>query len=146
MQDMEFTVQNGKLWMLQTRNGKRTGLAALKVAVDMVREGLITKEEAVTRVEPGHLDQLLHPMFDKSAKREPIANGLPASPGAAVGQIVFSAADAEAAARQLRLRCRTVRWGGWKHPLCTQGGKRLCDRDGYARLCRTDHDADRCLQ
>ena len=96
MQDMEFTVQNGKLWMLQTRNGKRTGLAALKVAVDMVREGLITKEEAVTRVEPGHLDQLLHPMFDKSAKRSPIATGLPASPGAAVGQIVFSAADAEA--------------------------------------------------
>jgi len=71
-------------------------LAALKVAVDMVREGLITKEEAVTRVEPGHLDQLLHPMFDKSAKRSPIATGLPASPGAAVGQIVFSAADAEA--------------------------------------------------
>jgi len=97
MQDMEFTVQNGKLWMLQTRNGKRTGLAALKVAVDMVREGLITKEEAVTRVEPGHLDQLLHPMFDKSAKRSPIATGLPASPGAAVGQIVFSAADAEQA-------------------------------------------------
>ena len=96
MQDMEFTVQNGKLWMLQTRNGKRTGLAALKVAVDMVREGLIIKEEAVTRVEPGHLDQLLHPMFDKSAKREVIATGLPASPGAAVGQIVFSAADAEA--------------------------------------------------
>ncbi len=98
MQDMEFTVQNGKLWMLQTRNGKRTGLAALKVAVDMVREGLITKEEAVTRVEPGHLDQLLHPMFDKSAKRDVMATGLPASPGAAVGQIVFSAADAEKAA------------------------------------------------
>ena len=98
MQDMEFTVQNGKLWMLQTRNGKRTGLAALKVAVDMVHEGLITKEQAVTRVEPGHLDQLLHPMFDKSAKREVLSTGLPASPGAAVGQIVFSAADAEAAA------------------------------------------------
>jgi pyruvate,orthophosphate dikinase len=100
MQDMEFTVENGKLWMLQTRNGKRTGLAALKVAVDMVHEGLITKEEAVTRVEPGHLDQLLHPMFDKSAKREVIATGLPASPGAAVGQIVFSAADAEAQAAE----------------------------------------------
>ena len=98
MQDMEFTVQNGKLWMLQTRNGKRTGLAALKVAVDMVHEGLITKEQAVTRVEPGHLDQLLHPMFDKSAKRNVLSSGLPASPGAAVGQIVFSAADAEAAA------------------------------------------------
>ena len=98
MQDMEFTVQDGKLFMLQTRNGKRTGLAALKVAVDMVHEGLITKEEAVTRVEPGHLDQLLHPMFDKSAKRDVLATGLPASPGAAVGQIVFSAADAEKAA------------------------------------------------
>ena len=95
MQDMEFTVQDGKLFMLQTRNGKRTGLAALKVAVDMVHEGLITREEAVTRVEPGHLDQLLHPMFDKSAKRDVMAQGLPASPGAAVGQIVFSAADAE---------------------------------------------------
>ncbi|MBP5160736.1 MAG: pyruvate, phosphate dikinase [Alphaproteobacteria bacterium] len=100
MQDMEFTVQDGKLFMLQTRNGKRTGLAALKVAVDMVHEGLITKEEAVTRVEPGHLDQLLHPMFDKSAKRDVIATGLPASPGAAVGQIVFSAADAEKAASE----------------------------------------------
>ena len=100
MQDMEFTVQDGKLFMLQTRNGKRTGLAALKVAVDMVHEGLITKEEAVTRVEPGHLDQLLHPMFDKSAKRDVIATGLPASPGAAVGQIVFSAADAEAQAAE----------------------------------------------
>lgn len=97
---MEFTVQDGKLFMLQTRNGKRTGLAALKVAVDMVHEGLITKEEAVTRVEPGHLDQLLHPMFDKSAKRDVIATGLPASPGAAVGQIVFSAADAEKAASE----------------------------------------------
>ena len=95
MQDMEFTVENGKLFMLQTRNGKRTGLAALKVAVDMVHEGLITKKEAVTRVEPGHLDQLLHPMFDKSAKRDVMAQGLPASPGAAVGQIVFNAADAE---------------------------------------------------
>ncbi|MBP5534423.1 MAG: pyruvate, phosphate dikinase [Alphaproteobacteria bacterium] len=95
MQDMEFTVENGKLFMLQTRNGKRTGLAALKVAVDMVHEGLITKREAVTRVEPGHLDQLLHPMFDKSAQRDVMAQGLPASPGAAVGQIVFNAADAE---------------------------------------------------
>ncbi len=75
MQDMEFTVENGKLFMLQTRNGKRTGLAALKVAVDMVHEGLITKEEAVMRVEPGHLDQLLHPMFDRSEKREVIAGG-----------------------------------------------------------------------
>ena len=98
MQDMEFTIQDGKLWMLQTRNGKRTGPAALKIAVDMVREGLLTKREAVLRVEPAQLDQLLHPMFDKNAKREVIANGLPASPGAAVGEIVFNAKDAEAAA------------------------------------------------
>ncbi|MGN1091691.1 MAG: putative PEP-binding protein, partial [Alphaproteobacteria bacterium] len=89
---------DGKLWMLQTRNGKRTGPAALKIAVDMVREGLLTKREAVLRVEPAQLDQLLHPMFDKNAKREVIANGLPASPGAAVGEIVFNAKDAEAAA------------------------------------------------
>ena len=98
MQDMEFTIQDGKLWMLQTRNGKRTGPAALKIAVDMVREGLLTKREAVLRVEPAQLDQLLHPMFDKNAKREVIATGLPASPGAAVGEIVFNAKDAEAAA------------------------------------------------
>ena len=98
MQDMEFTIQDGKLWMLQTRNGKRTGPAALKIAVDMVREGLLTKKEAVLRVEPAQLDQLLHPMFDKSAKREVIATGLPASPGAAVGQIVFNAKDAETVA------------------------------------------------
>lgn len=102
MQDMEFTVENGKLYMLQTRNGKRTGAAALKVAVDMVHEGLITKEEAVTRVEPGHLDQLLHPMFDKHAKRDVLTMGLPASPGAAVGQIVFSAEDAEKASSEGR--------------------------------------------
>ena len=98
MQDMEFTIQDGKLWMLQTRNGKRTGPAALKIAVDMVREGLLTKREAILRVEPAQLDQLLHPMFDKNATREVIATGLPASPGAAVGEIVFNAKDAEAAA------------------------------------------------
>ncbi len=100
MQDMEFTIQDGKLWMLQTRNGKRTGTAALKIAVDMVREGLIDKRTAVMRVEAGQLDQLLHPMFDKKAKREAFARGLPASPGAAVGQIVFSAEDAEKAVHE----------------------------------------------
>ena len=97
MQDMEFTIQDGKLWMLQTRNGKRTGTAALRIAVEMVREGLIDKKTAITRVEAGQLDQLLHPMFDKNAKKEVITMGLPASPGAAVGQIVFSAEDAEKA-------------------------------------------------
>ncbi len=100
MQDMEFTIQDGKLWMLQTRNGKRTGTAALRIAVEMVKEGLIDKKTAIMRVEAGQLDQLLHPMFSKNATKNVIARGLPASPGAAVGQVVFSAADAEAWAEQ----------------------------------------------
>ncbi len=95
VQDMEFTVERGKLWMLQTRNGKRTARAALRIAVDMASEGLITHEEAITRVEPSALDQLLHPTIDPSAKRKPIATGLPASPGAASGEIVFTADEAE---------------------------------------------------
>jgi pyruvate,orthophosphate dikinase len=94
MQDIEFTIQQGKLWMLQTRNGKRTGPAAVKIAVDMVNEKLIDKKEAVMRVEPEQLDQLLHPSIDPKAKREIVAKGLPASPGAAVGQVVFTADDA----------------------------------------------------
>ena len=96
MQDLEFTVERGKLWMLQTRNGKRTARAALRLAVDLANEGLITREEAISRVEPSALDQLLHPTIDPNAKREPIATGLPASPGAASGEIVFSADEAEA--------------------------------------------------
>jgi pyruvate,orthophosphate dikinase len=95
MQDMEFTVERGKLWMLQTRNGKRTGRAALRLAVDMADEGLITREEAIGRVEPMTLDQLLHPTIDPNHKGTPIAVGLPASPGAASGEIVFSADEAE---------------------------------------------------
>ena len=93
MQDMEFTIENGKLFMLQTRNGKRTAQAALKVAVDMVEEGMLTKEEAILKVEPKQLDQLLHPMFDAESlkKGKVIANGLAASPGAACGKIYFSA-------------------------------------------------------
>ena len=95
MQDFEFTIQDSKLYMLQTRNGKRTGLAAVRVAIDMVREGLITQEEAVMRVEPNQLYDFLVPRLDeKDAKIEVLATGLPASPGAAVGQIVFSAEDA----------------------------------------------------
>jgi pyruvate,orthophosphate dikinase len=100
MQDIEFTVQKGKLYMLQTRNGKRTAAAAVKVAVDMVNEKLITKDEAVLRVEPSSLDQLLHPMLDPKAKKEIIAKGLPASPGAATGKVVFNADDAEAWAKR----------------------------------------------
>jgi pyruvate,orthophosphate dikinase len=100
MQDFEFTIQEGKLYMLQTRNGKRTGPAALHIAVDMVDEGLITKEEAILRVDPQQLDQLLHPILEPASKKnlKKIATGLPASPGAAVGRIVFTADDAVAAA------------------------------------------------
>ncbi len=96
MQDMEFTIQSKVLYILQTRNGKRTAEAAVKVAVDMVNEKLITKKEAVNRVTPEQLDRLLHPHFDPKAKRNVIAKGLPASPGAAVGQVVFNADTAEA--------------------------------------------------
>ena len=95
MQDLEFTVENGKLWMLQTRSGKRTAKAALKVAVDMASEGLITEEEAVARIEPGALDQLLHPTIDPDAERDVLATGLPASPGAASGEVVFTSEEAE---------------------------------------------------
>ena len=97
MQDLEFTIERGKLFILQTRNGKRTAQAALKIAVDLVNEGLITKEEAVMQVDPKQLDALLHPTFDPDAlkKASPIAKGLPASPGAATGRIYFTAEDAK---------------------------------------------------
>ncbi|MDQ1254984.1 MAG: pyruvate, orthophosphate dikinase [Euryarchaeota archaeon] len=98
MQDIEFTIQEGKLYMLQTRTGKRTAAAAVKVATDMVAEGLIDKETAVTRVKAEHIDLLLHPRIDPKAKLEVIAKGLPASPGAAVGKVVFTAEAAEAMA------------------------------------------------
>ena len=109
MCDIEFTIEQGKLFMLQTRVGKRTAAAALHIAIEMEREGLITKEEAVRRVNPEQLDQLLHPQFDKNAKYDVIAKGLNASPGAAVGEAVFSAADAVAAAEAGR-KCVLVRW------------------------------------
>ena len=95
MQDLEFTVEQDKLWMLQTRSGKRTAKAALRIAVELANEGLISRKEAVTRVDPAALDQLLHPTIDPNAERKVIATGLPASPGAAAGEIVFSADDAE---------------------------------------------------
>jgi pyruvate,orthophosphate dikinase len=94
MQDMEFTVERGKLWMLQTRSGKRTAKAALRIAVELANEGLISKKDAVSRIDPASLDQLLHPTIDPSAKRDVIATGLPASPGAASGEIVFSSDEA----------------------------------------------------
>jgi pyruvate,orthophosphate dikinase len=95
MQDLEFTVEQGKLWMLQTRGGKRTAKAALRIAVELAQEKLISKEEAVTRIDPAALDQLLHPTIDPDAERKVIATGLPASPGAACGEIVFSSEEAE---------------------------------------------------
>ena len=95
MQDIEFTVQRGTLYMLQTRGGKRSAGAAIRIAAEMVAEGLISKEEAVARIEPGSLDQLLHPTLDPNAERQIVARGLPASPGAASGKIVFSADEAE---------------------------------------------------
>ncbi len=96
MQDLEFTIERGRLWMLQTRTGKRTGRAAIRMAVDMANEGLISREEAVRRVAPEQLDQLLHPIVDPSAEPTVLAAGLPASPGAASGKVVFDADDAEA--------------------------------------------------
>lgn len=102
MQDLEFTIEEGKLWMLQTRSGKRTTKAALKIATDMANEGLITKQEAVMRIDPMALDQLLHPTIDPSAKRNIVAKGLPASPGAASGEIVFTSDEAQEAKAQGR--------------------------------------------
>jgi pyruvate,orthophosphate dikinase len=98
MQDIEFTVQRGKLWMLQTRSGKRSGRAMVKIAVDLVKEGMIDEESALLRIDPVKLEELLHPMIDPSAERKVIAKGLPASPGAAIGKVVFTASDAEARA------------------------------------------------
>lgn len=102
MQDIEFTIQEGKLWMLQTRNGKRTGPAMVNIALDMIKEGMISEKEAVLRVEPQKLDELLHPVFDKAAIKSAhvLAKGLPASPGAATGQVVFFADEAEAWAKE----------------------------------------------
>src|SRR6187549_2995396 len=94
MQDLEFTVEQGKLWMLQTRSGKRTAKAALRIAVELANEGLISKNDAILRIDPLTLDQLLHPTIDPRAHRRVIATGLPASPGAASGEIVFSPDEA----------------------------------------------------
>ena len=104
MQDLEFTIQNGKLWLLQTRNGKRTGAAMVKIAMDLLRAGVIDEKTALARMEPQKLDELLHPVFDKTSLKsaKTVAKGLPASPGAATGQIVFFADDAEAWAERKR--------------------------------------------
>ncbi|WP_113554612.1 pyruvate, phosphate dikinase [Hyphomicrobiales bacterium] len=102
MQDLEFTIERGTLWMLQTRSGKRTAKAALKVAVDMAEEGLISEQEAVARIDPASLDQLLHPTIDPHARRDIIGSGLPASPGAATGEIVFTSEEAVQADKEGR--------------------------------------------
>jgi pyruvate, orthophosphate dikinase len=109
MQDLEFTIQEGKLWLLQTRNGKRTGAAMVKMAVDMLREGMINEKEALLRVEPNKLDELLHPVFDKTAliSAKTMAKGLPASPGAATGQVVFFADEAEKFETSILVRIET---------------------------------------
>ena len=109
MQDIEFTIQNNKLWMLQTRNGKRTAAAAVKIAVDMVKEKRISEQEALKRIDPLSLDQLLHPTLDPKAKRTVLAKGLPASPGAASGKVVFTAEDAEAMAHDHKEKVILVR-------------------------------------
>jgi pyruvate, orthophosphate dikinase len=108
MQDLEFTIERGKLWMLQTRNGKRTAKAALRIAVDLANEGLISQDEAVKRVDPASLDQLLHPTIDPKANRQQFSTGLPASPGAATGEIVFTSEEAEEAKKAKR-KCILVR-------------------------------------
>ena len=161
MQDMEFTIENGKLYMLQTRNGKRTAAAALKIAVDLVDEGMITEEEAVLRVEPKQLDSLLHPMFDTKALKaaKPIGTGLAASPGAACGQVVFTAEDATKWAEKghkvilVRLETSpediegmvssqgilTVRGGMTSHAAVVARGMGTCCVSGCSEIKMRDH-------
>ncbi|MBO6950233.1 MAG: pyruvate, phosphate dikinase, partial [Rhodospirillales bacterium] len=109
MQDMEFTIQQGKLWILQTRNGKRTGAAMVKIAMDLLKEGLIDEKTALKRIEPNKLNELLHPVFDPEALNEAdvIAQGLPASPGAATGQIIFFADEASKFKNSILVRVET---------------------------------------
>ena len=164
MQDMEYTIENGKLYMLQTRNGKRTAAAALKIAVDLVDEGMITEKEAVMRVEPKQLDSLLHPMFDPAAlkKATPIGEGLAASPGAACGQIVFTAEDAKTWAghghRVVLVRLETspediegmvasqgiltVRGGMTSHAAVVARGMGTCCVSGCSEIKMRDHEFD----
>ncbi|MBQ4253364.1 MAG: pyruvate, phosphate dikinase, partial [Erysipelotrichaceae bacterium] len=161
MQDMEFTIEKGKLFMLQTRNGKRTGSAALQIACDLYDEGMLTKEEAIMKVEPQQLDTLLHPQFDAAALKnaEVVARGLAASPGAACGQIVFNAADAIAWAKQgkkvilVRLETSpediegmnsaqgvlTVRGGMTSHAAVVARGMGICCVSGCGDIIIGDH-------
>ena len=162
MQDMEFTIQEGRLFMLQTRNGKRTGAAAIKIACDMFDEGMITKEEAILRVEPKQLDDLLHPQFDSEElkKAEVVAKGLAASPGAACGQVVFTAAEAIEWKKQgkktilVRLETSpediegmhssegilTVRGGMTSHAAVVARGMGACCVSGCGEIVMGDHE------
>ncbi len=162
MQDMEYTIENGKLYMLQTRNGKRTAAAALKIAVDLVDEGMITEREAVLRVEPKQLDSLLHPTFDAKALKaaKPIGEGLAASPGAACGQVVFTAEDAKRWAEHghrvvlVRLETSpediegmvasqgilTVRGGMTSHAAVVARGMGTCCVSGCSEIKMRDHE------
>src|SRR5438046_2892313 len=138
VQDFEFTVEEGRLFMLQTRRAARTGIAALRIAVDMVEEGLLTKREAIERVEPDHLDQVLHPVLDPAARRrhERIATGLPASPGAAAGAIVFT--SEEAARRGARERVILLRVRANADVPRDAKIARQLGAEGIG-LCRTEH-------
>ena len=167
MQDLEFTVERGKLWMLQTRNGKRTAKAALRCAVEMANDGLISREDAVSRIEPSALDQLLHPMLDPKGKPAALATGLPASPGAASGEIVFSADEAQAlrqaGRKSILVRVETSAGGhsrharrrgrrdhARRHDLARRGRRarhgqalRLRRQRDPHRLCQADHERGR---
>ncbi|TES92765.1 MAG: pyruvate, phosphate dikinase [Candidatus Cloacimonadota bacterium] len=138
VQDLEFTIENGKLYILQTRTGKRTALSAVKIAVDMMKEGLITREEAVARVAPEHLDQLLHPMLDPKAKFKVVAKGLPASPGAASGKVVFSSEKAMALLKDKKEQLILVRLETSPEDV---GGMNVCQGILTARGGMTSHAA-----
>jgi len=138
IQDIEFTIENGKLYLLQTRTGKRTALSAVKIAIDMANEGLINREEAVARVEPRHLDQLLHPMIDPNAKFTVLAKGLPASPGAASGKVVFSAEQAMNIVKEKKEKLILVRLETSPEDV---GGMNVCEGVLTARGGMTSHAA-----
>jgi len=138
VQDLEFTIEGGKLYLLQTRTGKRTAMSAVKIAIDMEKEGLISKEEAVARVAPEHLDQLLHPMLDPSAKFNVEAKGLPASPGAASGKVVFTSEEAKAITKDKKENLVLVRMETSPEDV---GGMKVCQGILTARGGMTSHAA-----
>ncbi len=138
VQDLEFTVEDGKLYLLQTRTGKRTAISAVKIAVEMEKEGLINKEEAVARVAPEHLDQLLHPMLDPKSKPDIVAKGLPASPGAASGKVIFTSEEAKAIMKDKKEKLVLVRMETSPEDV---GGMKVCQGILTARGGMTSHAA-----